>query len=187
MLSFGRLKYDPQHSETSFENWWLILICDKELASYYRYWVEKEWPCEIPSGAWLHKSQLNEVSDKWIVTQHGVKMCGSAWGSHISVIRGEKPRKNLNRWKAYENLKIEFEYFPETLSTNTKHWWMQIKSKQLEEIRKEFGLTPQPTYFDKFSKKVEINPFHLTIGHRVDSNDIDSWLWKNINEKQRIT
>jgi hypothetical protein len=167
MKSFGYLRYDPKHRATKFKPWWLLLQCNDELTAYYRNWIEKEHPYEIRSKDWLEKACLTpNVNKSWPITQHGVKVTRSAWGSHISVVRGEKiPYKNL--WKKYNGKKIWFEYNPEYLNTNGKHWWIRAVSPQLEEIRQEMGLTPQPTYFDRRTKKIKVNPFHLTIGHML--------------------
>lgn len=166
--SFGYLKYDPVSTATKYKKWWLLLKCDDGLTSYYRWWIGKEFGYKIPSSSWLEKAGIEPVtSNEWLVTQHGVHTTRSAWGSHISVVRGEKP--NVERvWKKYENKKIWFEYNPEYMTNNGKHWWIKAISPQLEEIRTEMGLTPQPTYRCWDDGTIKINPFHITIGHMLN-------------------
>lgn len=166
--SFGYLKYDPKNIETRYKDWWLILKCDDGLTAYYRYWIEKEYPYQVPSYRWLDKAEIeNDLKISWMITQHGVRTIRSAWGSHVSVIRGEKP-ENPDFWQKYENRKIKFEFNPEYISTNGKHWWVKVFSPELESIRMELGLTPQPMFFHRQSKEQRVNPFHLTLGHSVE-------------------
>ena len=167
MRSFGYLKYDPKHNGTKFKPWWLLLKCDEGLTSYYRSWIEKELSYDVPSQDWLKKACLTSNERSWPITQKGVKTTRSAWGSHVSVIRGEKP-VDVRLWKKHSGRKIWFEYNPEYLNTNGKHWWVRIKSSQLEDIRLEMGLTPQPTYYHRGSGERMVNPFHLTIGHMLN-------------------
>ena len=166
--SFGYLKYDPNNLKTRFKPWWALLKCDEGLTAYYRGWIGKEFGYNLRSDNWMGKAGLNISPNKlWPVTQHGVQTTRSAWGSHISIIRGERPA-DKSLWKKYENKKIWFEYNPEYLNHNGKHWWIKAISPQLEEIRIELGLTPQPTYRCRNSGKMKVNPFHLTIGHMLN-------------------
>lgn len=166
LQSFGYLNYDPKNILTRYEDWWLILRCDEGLTAYYRKWVEREYPIKVDSQDWLKKAELDENQSSWLITQHGVKINKSVWGSHVSVIRGEVPR-NKSVWSKYQNKKIMFEYDPAYLNTNGKHWWFRIFSPQLEQIRKELGLTSQPRSFNSNGKSY-LNPFHITIGSRAE-------------------
>jgi hypothetical protein len=95
------------------------------------------------------------------------------------VIRGERdfnsakqqgvpPVKASPLWGKYENKRVWFEFDPQYLNTNGKHWWIRVISPELESIREELGLTPQPTYFHRNSRTWRVNPFHLTIGHMLN-------------------
>jgi len=168
MKSYGYLKYDPRHIETRYKDWWLILQCSEGIALYYRYWIQKEATWEVHSRDWLNKAKLNPNLDRhWPVTQKGIKLTRSAWGPHVSVVRGEKPL-NIKLWKKYDGKKVWFEYDPKYLNTNGKHWWFRVISPELESIRQELGLTPQPEYFHRDSQTQRVNPFHLTIGHMLN-------------------
>lgn len=167
LRSFGYLRYDPKNLETKYKDWWIILKCDEGLSAYYRHWVEKEWPFEVSSKDWLEKAEVeSEVQVAWPMTQRGVKLTKSVWGTHVSVVRGEEPQ-DKRLWKKYENRKIHFEYDPEYLNTNTKHWWIRVFSPELESLRLELGLTPTPMAFNPRQNSWNPSPFHITIGHRT--------------------
>lgn len=166
LKSYGYLRYDPvseRKNSTRQDPWWLILRCDDQLSSYYRWWIAKEATHDVPSHKWLSVAEISSPNVSWDITQKGISLLSSAWGAHVSVVRGEKP-KDLSVWNKHKNKKISFEYSPEYLNTNGKHFWIKAFSRQLEDIREEMGLTPQPTYFDKRDGKTKVNPFHLTIG-----------------------
>ena len=76
--------------------------------------------------------------------------------------------KRNELWKKYDREKVSFEYDPKYLNTNGKHWWIRAVSPELEKIRIELGLTPQPVYREWGSGIWKENPFHLTIGHMLN-------------------
>lgn len=124
--SFGYLRYDPRmEGQKVLEPYWLILQCDEELCRYYRHWVQV--------GCYT-------------------KIWRPAWGAHISVIRGEKPR-NPALWAKNSAKKVSFEYKHEILS-NSKHYWIRIDSPELLDIREQYGLAREPRL-----------PLHLTLGN----------------------
>lgn len=128
--STGTLIYDPHgRSEKSrhkvSEPWWALLLCDQGIVDYANYWLRQR-------GVYLYKYSL--------------------YGSHISVIKGEKP-PNAKLWKKYHRKKVNFKYSND-FRHNHKYWWIFVTCPELGEIRKELGLDPKPPYFG----------FHLTIG-----------------------
>lgn len=179
MKSYGYLKYDPRYDKvqgkpTKYNDWWLILKVNYDLAAYYQWWLQKEATWPLYSVDWLQKAELNHDLDAtWAIVQRGIKVHNSAWGPHISIIRGEKPKTLLdyngnNLWGKYQDQKIWFEFEPDYLNTNGKHWWIRVISPDLERVRTELGLTPQPIYFHRDSQTWQVNPFHLTIGHMLN-------------------
>ena len=119
--SKGIIKYDPERGKLKKKpDWWCVVECDEEITKYYRWWVYKET---------------------------GIKLYKPSWGSHISVIRGEKPWGDLAcLWKKYDGLEVEFEYhhFPR-ISGDTTGWdrpdcyhFIDIKCDSLMMIRREF-------------------------------------------------
>lgn len=124
MKSIGKLVYNPRTHLASSEKW-LVLMCDDEISKYYRhmFYVEAPW-----------KGKLTRP----------------VWGTHISVIRGE--RVDLKLWGIDANKLIEFEYEGGVLD-NGEYYWLKAKCDYLSDLREKYGLTRDP----KFG-------FHLTIG-----------------------
>lgn len=130
MKSIGKLIYSPKTHLANSDRW-LILSCDDEIGKYYRH---------------LFTLQHRYLNNKY----HG-KLARCVWGSHISVIRGERI-PNFHLWKLKDNQLIEFEYEP-GVKDNNEHFWLRVKCDELLDIREQYGLTRQP----KFN-------LHLTIG-----------------------
>jgi hypothetical protein len=163
LKSYGYLKYDPINQSTRTDSWWAILKCNKDLVNYYRQMIEKEATKVVPSYALFGQSGV--INDGyWKVTRRGVKIQGSAWGAHVSVIRGESP-KNKNLWGSFENERIEFTYNPEYIDTNGVHWWIRVKSERLEEIRVQLGLGSCPRSVRCGTRA----PLHITIGRDIEA------------------
>lgn len=124
--SKGRIIYSPSANGICDKSW-VIIECEKEIVNYYKWFLEKK----------------------------GVQLDSLLWGSHISIIRGSTldciDEYHMNDWKYNNNELIEFQYGD--LVTNGVHWWLEVQSKQLEDIREHFGLKPHPDF-----------GFHLTIG-----------------------
>lgn len=124
--SAGKVKYDPVSDRTTFEPHWVILLCDKEIIRYYQHIYFKT---------------------------NYKKLQTAAWGSHISIIRGEKP-KIIKNWKMYDNKIIDFNYiYDGEFYTNDKHVWIKARSPKFDIIRESLGLSPKP-FLD----------FHISIG-----------------------
>lgn len=121
--STGHLIYDP-YARISQDPWWLILKTDKGLMEYYQHWIKRHYDVTFEN---------------------------TVWGSHISVVRGQKP-PNEKAWGKYKNEKISFTYSNRIYRA---HWFycVDVYSDRLEEIREELGLPKQPKH-----------GFHLTIG-----------------------
>lgn len=124
--SYGKVIYSPSIKNVC-DPTWIIIECEKDIVDYY----------------------------KWFLSKKGIKLDGLMWGSHISVVRGEKWDKIedefKDKWKHNDGQIIEFYYGD--LVTNGIHWWLEVKSQDLEDIRKELGLKPHPDF-----------GFHITIG-----------------------
>lgn len=129
--STGILIFDPTTRQTKhYRDWWVILSCDDEIAAYYRYWIQRELDITLQRNL---------------------------WGSHISIIRGEKPKKNTECWKKDHKTKVSFSYTPEALQHNDTHWWLKIFDiESLSTIREFYGLSERPAI-----------SFHLTIGRTM--------------------
>lgn len=130
MKSIGKLVYSPRTHLSSSDRW-LVMMCDDEISKYYRTLFYAEYP-------WLGK------------------LTRPVWGTHISVVRGERI-PNYNLWGLDENKLIEFEYESGVLD-NGEYYWLKVKCDRLKEIREQYGLNPYPNF-----------GFHLTIGRTTQN------------------
>jgi hypothetical protein len=122
----GKVVYSPS-VKGKCDPTWVILQCDDDIVDYY----------------------------KWFLNKRGVKLDALMWGSHVSIIRGEAYDKinnnNIEKWKYNDGQYIEFKYGD--LVTNGIHWWLEVQSDELEQMRLNLGLKPRPDF-----------GFHITIG-----------------------
>lgn len=125
MKSTGKLIYSPRTHLSSSERW-LVLMCDDEISKYYRHMFYQEYP-------WLGK------------------LTRPVWGTHISVIRGEKV-PNYKLWRLDENKIINFEYEP-GVKDNGEYYWLKVKCDYLLDLREKYGLPRNPQF-----------GLHLTVG-----------------------
>lgn len=125
MKSIGKLVYTPRTHLASSDRW-LVVMCDDEISRYYRSLFYMEYP-------WLGK------------------LSRPVWGTHISVIRGEKV-PNHHLWKMDSGKIIQFEYEPGVID-NGEYYWLKVKCDYLLELREKYGLRKNPRF-----------GLHLTIG-----------------------
>ena len=130
--STGTLIYEPHgRSPKTWDRvskpWWLLLMCDQEIVNYADYWLKKQ-------GIYSYRYSL--------------------YGSHISVVKGEKPLYE-DLWKKYNGVKVSFKY-SNAINDNGKYWWLFVKCPFFKVIREELGLPKRPPYFR----------FHLTVGRK---------------------
>lgn len=123
--SMGKLVYTPK-THLSNSDRWLVLMCDDEISKYYRHLFYKEYP-------WKGK------------------LTRPVWGTHISVIRGEKI-PNYHLWGLEKNTIVEFEYEP-GVKDNGEYYWLSAKCNFILDIREQYGLSRHPRF-----------GLHLTIG-----------------------
>jgi len=126
--STGTLKYDPPHGQTWGKNsssaWWVILECDPGIVGFYRWlWEKRYWK----------------------------KLVKPAWGSHISVVRGEEP-PHRSLWDRLEGKTFEFSYSPE-IHDNGEYVWLDAEVPELFKVREELGLPRHPEF-----------SWHITLG-----------------------
>lgn len=144
----GKLIYDPKSDASEFKFWWAKLDVPSSIIQYYQYWVKREL---------------------------GIKLNTPIWKAHVTVARGEQPKKAFN-WKKYQGQQIEFTYSPDLRMSET-YVWIPVQSPQLEAIRAELGLRPTPRV-----------PFHITVGNTKNLEKIiedvkvpfPTFPWENI-------
>jgi hypothetical protein len=127
------------------EDWWLLLTCDPEIVRYY-CWLARTWGIDIEAG--------------------------SRHGPHISVVKGEKPKK-IKMWKAIKGKPIYFKYSNQ-VRDNGYHAWIDVKCPALNDLRKKLGLREKP-----------FHSFHLTIGRLKHGMDHASHEPRPKNLKKR--
>lgn len=101
-------------------------MCDDEISQYYRSMFYREYP-------WKGK------------------LTRPVWGTHISVIRGERI-PNMQLWGIDANKIVEFEYDGGVID-NGEYYWLKARCPALSELREKYGLPKEPRF-----------GFHLTIG-----------------------
>ena len=87
------------------------------------------------------------------IRKEGKKISASAWGPHISVIRGEVRRWTTTKRYCLDGKKYTVEVASEIRKNRSGYYWLDCKSKELENLRIRLDLPPRPS-----------PPFHLTIG-----------------------
>lgn len=135
MKSIGKLVYSPRTHLASSDRW-LVLMCDDEISRYYRTLYAKEYP-------YLNGERCG-------------KLTRPVWGTHISVIRGEKI-PNYKLWGLDANKIVEFEY-EAGVKDNKEYYWLKVKCPHLLALREEYGLSKEPRY-----------GLHLTIGRTTEN------------------
>lgn len=99
-----------------YYNTWLIVICDEELARYYRELIRSYSP--------------------------STKVQPSKHGSHITVIAGKyEPHHKNEFWKKYDGNSVIFQYSTE-IQTDGTYFWLPVVCKEFENLRIELGLAP---------------------------------------------
>jgi len=82
----------------------------------------------------------------------GFKLNKPKHGSHISIVRGEGEPENKEQWMLHDGGTMSFEYCHE-MAFGSTHVWLNVRSKELTELRKDLGLGERPEF-----------GFHLTLG-----------------------
>lgn len=134
MKSIGKLIYSPRTHLASSDRW-LVVMCDDEISRYYRHLYSKEYP--------------------YLNGDRSVKLTRPVWGTHISVIRGER-LPNPSVWRADEGKLIEFEYEGGVVD-NKEYYWLRVTCPYLADLRQKMGLPREPRF-----------GFHLTIGRTTE-------------------
>lgn len=136
----GKVIYDPKRGDMKANtNWWCIIDVDNAIADYYR--------------------NLTNISVVNPFRQPKCDLNLPSWGAHVSVIRGEKPKKDYEHlWKKYHGLEVEFEYSNQVRYSSVKknhltggYWFVEVRCSLAKQIRDEFNIPSNWL-------------FHITIG-----------------------
>jgi hypothetical protein len=138
----GNLHFDLTHiskkhkSQSNWKDVGLVLFNDDSADLY----------------SWLIKKRFNISLNKPIR------------GFHLTLINDKLSDSNLlieefnEKKKIFNGKPIRVQYSTD-VRTNGEHWWLKAWSKEAEDIRRLFGLKPEP-YWN----------FHLTIGYVAQGN-----------------
>lgn len=130
-------------------------------------WLLLDVPNALVRGAY---DALNEPGAELPLQSHGTL------NAHVSIMRPEEieqlggPDKITERGHMFHyTLGPVQEVVPSGWDGISKVWFIQVKSKELQDLRKSYGLTPRPNG-NKFD-------FHITIGRRrkkvLQHNDVN--------------
>jgi hypothetical protein len=110
----GTLQFDPGIGTKHFEHHWCILLCDEQIADYYRWFLTREK---------IETFKPNAL-----------------WSFHMSIIKGEEPTKNKDQWAKLNGQKVTFHYGNFINYSNGRHAWLNCYSDDLSDIREFYGL-----------------------------------------------
>lgn len=126
----GKILYDPPRPTKLRRgtDWWCVVQLDNAIHQYYRWWLEKYW---------------------WEFDRRPMKRDynAPAFGTHISVCRGEKP-KNREAWKKRHGQRVTIEYCNVIRQTGDTtgfdrpdhFWFLDARFPEYLDIRRELGL-----------------------------------------------
>lgn len=134
MKSIGKLVYSPRTHLSSSDRW-LVVMADDEISRYYRHLYSKEYP--------------------YLNGGRSIKLTRPVWGTHISVIRGER-LPNPKLWRIDEGKFVEFDYDGGVID-NGEYYWLKVSCPYLGDLREKMGLPREPRF-----------GFHLTVGRTTE-------------------
>ena len=153
MKATGILQYDPKATTVQSLPWSLILKCDVD---WYRKTV-LDVRGQMPQKWGKIVDQLRSTGSSGVITEARLGLMGDMmlppWGCHISLLRQERPRRNISQWGFLNGKTFTFEFDPEPWY-NHRHVWFDIFSQDLLDIREFFGLPRYPRC-----------PLHLSVGN----------------------
>lgn len=108
----GKIVYDPKRGNMRNKTeWWCVIEVDRGITDYYRWWANKQ---VNPLGY----TEADKYDAEGRYTWHSLRdkredLMLPSWGAHMSIVRGERPRADLQHlWKKYDGQIVEFKYSP---------------------------------------------------------------------------
>lgn len=114
----GKLLYDPirENLKRTDKSHTLILdLPSEDLAEYYQWFLFKKYGTHF-------------------------KLQSPMFGTHVTVIRPQEVDLKHFAWLKYQDKELTVKYSPAMLERHWEFWSLTIFSKELVEIRREFGL-----------------------------------------------
>ncbi len=104
------------------------VLIDKEMPKYYRSFIPRYYSLQ-----------------------------GISYAPHVTVVRLDIEQPNTVNWAKYEGEQIVIDY-ENIIRHDDKHWWIDVYSERIGEIRQELGL-------GKFREGYR--RYHLTIAYQT--------------------
>jgi hypothetical protein len=131
-ITYGWIRYNPERGRMKERtDWWCVLeLDDNEISRYYRWFIDRQW--------WDADSSNTKRAYHRPTHQ-----------SHISLVRGERPKQNIDDWGKYmADKKVFFRYGNNIRQTSNafhasepdKFWFIDTDWKPYVDFRKHFGL-----------------------------------------------
>lgn len=98
---------------------------------------------------------IGEYYRWWVKKRFGLQLQHTAWKPHVTILDGKQPLnpKQMDKWKLHEGVLVDIDYSVD-IEQHWKFWVLPVRSKQIQDIRKELGL-PQK------------DNLHITIGRML--------------------
>lgn len=136
----GRIEYAAKRNfrDDKRNNWWATLEVPnfEEIGKYFRWYLDKEW---------YEHDRIRGNKIPYHRPSHPY---------HVSLIRGEKPKKNIDKWGTYmkgQRVEIEYDWPHQVInppSGNGFFWVCPVHISVKNDIREFFGL-PTKTHDGK--------------------------------------
>lgn len=152
----GTIVYDPDRGDMKARTkWWVVVNLDQGITDYYRWWANRcVNPLRVSAEDRTKQSyKLRGVQDEDLLVP--------AWGAHMTIIRGEKPREaQMHLWRKYDGQTVDFKYSPNVRYSgdtkdvgekNGRYWFIDAVCPLGKQMRDEFGFASNWT-------------FHITVG-----------------------
>jgi len=117
---------------------------------------------EDKDGLWVTVEVSQNLANYYLsLIPKSYKVIRPRWPAHVTVLRPEENAPDISAWGRYEGDTAQFVYDPMILEEKG-FWWFNLWSKEMEQIRMEFGLS--------LKSRITIPPmgyqkcFHCTVG-----------------------
>jgi len=146
LTATGHLRFDPRADTVQSQPWWLILQCSQGWFYLYHYWMQRygdaSWKKVVDEDRINPDLKSIDRKPRLALVRPVVRI--PAWGTHISVIRGEPiPKQKRERWGHLEGQAVQFQFTPD-LQSRGSHYWLWVECPQLLDIREDLGLSREP-------------------------------------------
>ena len=112
----------------------------------------------------LTKCDLDKYYSWFLKSRFNLELNKNLRGSHVTIINDRMEKSIFNEGsRIFHGREIEFWIDPKNIKSSGKHWWIDVKCPDAENIRECLGL-----------KRIPYFGFHLTLGHANEKNEFHS-------------